>query len=149
MRLSRFSLFLFAFAMLLATVVADAEQNASALVGRWEGAYVPKAVSKGPGKTRSKELGSTRGTIKLPVTVMIMAGSDGKLTGTWVTTGPQGPTPMEIAISGDIIRFTMPATMASWEGKFSEDGSKLDGKWQGRTFGGDAAAPLVLRRSGS
>jgi len=42
----------------------------------------------------------------------------------------------------------MPATKASWEGKLSADGSTLDGTWQGKTFGGDATAPLVLHRSG-
>jgi hypothetical protein len=41
----------------------------------------------------------------------------------------------------------MPATKASWEGKLSADGSTLDGKWYGKTFGGDATAPLVLHRS--
>ena len=44
-------------------------------------------------------------------------------------------------------RFTMPATQASWEGKLSADGSTLDGKWRGKTFGGDSTAPLVLHRS--
>jgi hypothetical protein len=98
-------------------------------------------------KAASKELGSTRGTTKLPVVVAINVDSDGKLSGTWGGAGPQGGTPIEIAVDGDTIRFTMPATKASWEGKLSADGSTLDGQWKGKTFGGDATAPLVLHRS--
>jgi len=144
MRLGRFSLFLlFALAMLSVTVVVDAQQDA-ALAGRWEGMLIPKTEKK----AASKELGSTRGITKLPVVVAINADSDGKLSGTWSSAGPQGATPIEIAIDGDTVRFAMPATKASWEGKLSADGSTLDGTWQGKTFGGDATAPLVLHRSG-
>jgi hypothetical protein len=143
MRLSRFSLFLPALAMLLATVAVDAQQNAPALAGRWDGTYIPKAAKR----PASKELGSTRGATKLPVMVIITAAADGKLSGTWTSTGQQAPAPIEIAMEGDTIRFTMPA--ASWEGKLSADGATLDGKWKGKTFQGDATSPLVLQRSGS
>jgi hypothetical protein len=143
MRLGRFLLFSFALAMLSATVVVDAQQNAAALAGLWEGKLTPKAEKK----AASKELGSTRGTTTLPVVVAINADSDSKLSGTWSGAGPQGGTPIEIAVDGDTIRFTMSATKASWEGKLTADGSTLDGKWRGKTFGGDATAPLVLHRS--
>ena len=143
MRLGSFLLFSFALAVLSGLTVVDAEQNAPALAGLWEGAITPKADKK----AASKELGSTRGTTTLPVVVAINADSDGKLSGTWGGVGPQGSTPIEIAVDGDTIRFTMPATKASWEGKLSPDGSTLDGKWKGKTFGGDATAPLVLHRS--
>jgi hypothetical protein len=146
MRLSKFLPFLSALTLLLATVVVDAQQNAPALAGRWQGTLIPKAARNG---TASRELGSTRGVTKMPVAVTIMAATDGTLTGTWASTGQQGATPVEIAIDGDTIRFTMPAAMASWEGKLSADGSTLDGKWQGKTFGGDARSSLVLRRDGS
>ena len=142
MRLGRVLLFSFALAMLSATVV-DAQQGAPALAGLWEGTVTPKAEKK----AASKELGSTGRTTKLPVVVAINVDGEGKLSGTWGGTGPQGSTPIEIAVDGDTIRFTMPATKASWEGKLSADGSTLDGKWKGKTFGGDATAPLVLHRS--
>jgi hypothetical protein len=143
MRLSRLSVFFFALAMVSATVVADAQQNATALAGRWEGKLTPKTDKK----AASKQLGSTGPITTLPVLVAINADSDGKLSGTWGSAGSQGATPIEIAIEGDTIRLTMPATKASWEGKLSADGSTLNGKWHGKTFGGDASAPLVLHRS--
>jgi len=147
MRLGKVWLSSFALAIVLAAGTAAAQDNAAALAGRWEGSYVPK-TDKGPGATRSRELGSTRGTSKIPVTVMIGAGGDGKLTGTWTTSSQQAATPIEIAMEGDTVRFTMSGRFASsWEGKLSADGSTLDGNWQGKTFGGDASAPLVLKRS--
>ena len=92
-------------------------------------------------------MGSTRGTVKLPVLITITPGSDGKLTGTWTGTAQQGTKPIDVAIEGDTVRFTMAGPPpASWEGKLSADGTKLDGTWEGKTFGGDASAPLVLRR---
>jgi hypothetical protein len=146
MRISRFSVFLSAAALLMASAVAQAQQNADALAGQWQGSYTPKA-EKGPGSTRSRELGSTRGTTKVPVLVTIMPGADGKLTGTWTGTAQQGTKPIDVAIDGDTIRLTMAGPPpASWEGKLSADGSKLDGTWQGKTFAGDASAALVLRR---
>jgi hypothetical protein len=126
-----------------AAVIVHAQSNAPALVGVWEGKLTPKAGKK----AASKELGSTSGTTTLPVVVAINADSEGKLSGTWASAGPQGGTPIEIAVDGGTIRFTMPATKASWEGKLSADGSTLDGKWSGKTFGGDATAPLVLHRT--
>ena len=143
MRLGTSLVFSFALATLSVAVVVDAEQNAPALAGRWEGNYTPKAEKK----AASKELGSTGRTTQLPVVVAINTDNDGKLSGTWASAGPPGSTPIEISVDGDTIRFTMPATQASWEGKLSADGSTLDGKWRGKTFGGDATAPLVLHRS--
>src|SRR3954471_16999544 len=105
MRLGKFWLSSFALVMLSAAGMAAAQDNAAALAGRWEGSYVPKTDSKsGPGASgaaRSHELGSTRGTTKMPVTVMIGAGADGKITGTWATTaGKQAVnTPIEIAMN--------------------------------------------------
>jgi len=153
MRLGKFWLSSFALAALLVAGVAAAQDNAAALAGRWQGSYVPKVDNKsGPGASgaaRSHELGSTRGTTKMPVTVMIGAGADGKLAGTWNTTaGKQAmSTPIEISMDGGTVRFKMagPAP-ASWEGKLSADGSTLDGTWHGKGFGGDQAAPLVLKR---
>ena len=142
MRLGRFLLFSFALAMLSATVVVAAQQNSAALAGVWEGKLTPKAEKK----AASKELGSSSGTTTLPVVIAINADSDGKLSGTWGSAGPQSATPIEIAVDGGTIRFTMPATKSSWEGKLSADGSTLDGKWSGKTFGGDASAPLELHR---
>jgi hypothetical protein len=129
--------------MLAVVALGDGEQNAAALAGRWEGKYTPKAEKK----AASKELGSRDRTTTLPVVVAINADSDGKLSGTWASAGPPGSTPIEISVDGNTIRFTMPATNSSWEGKLSADGSTLEGKWRGKTFGGDATAPLVLRRS--
>jgi len=155
MRLGKFWLSSFAFVLLAAAGIAAAQDNAAAaLAGRWEGSYVPKTDSKsGPGASgaaRSRELGSTRGTTKIPVTVMIGAGADGNITGTWATTMGKQPvnTPIEIVMSGTNVRFTIagPAP-SSWEGKLSADGSTLDGTWRGKGFGGDQAAPLVLKRA--
>jgi hypothetical protein len=144
MRLGRSLAFSLAVAMLSAAVVVDAEQNAPALAGVWEGKLTPKAEKR----AASKELGNpTLGKTTLPVVVAINVDSDGKLSGTWASAGPQGGTPIEIAVDGNTVRFTMPAAKASWEGTVSADGSTLDGKWSGKTFGGDATAPLVLRRS--
>jgi len=138
----------FALAMLLAAGIAAAQENAAALAGRWEGAYAPKADKGSKGATRSRELGSTGRLMKYPVTLMIGAGSDGKLTGMWTTSGQQAATPIEIMMDGDTIRFTMSGPFpASWEGRLSQDGSTLDGKWQGKTFSGDSSAPLVLKRA--
>jgi hypothetical protein len=147
MRLNRLSVFLSAAAMLIATVVADAQPSAASLAGQWQGSYTPKAARQ-PGSTRSKQLGgdTRRGTVKLPVMVTINVGADGKPMATWTGTAQQGTTPAEITMEGDTIRLTMPATKASWEGKLSADGSKLEGKWEGKGFGGEQSAPLVLRR---
>jgi hypothetical protein len=129
--------------MLSAAVVGESEQDTVALAGVWEGKYTPKAEKK----PASKELGSTGRTTTLPVVVAINADSDGNLSGIWAGGGPEGSTPMEITVDGGTIRFTMPATKATWEGKLSADGSTRDGKWRGKTFGGEATAPLVLHRS--
>jgi hypothetical protein len=144
MRLVRFSICSFALGILLVALAAEAQQNAASLVGRWEGSYTPRTKSSG---VRSRELGTTGRITKLPVLVTITAGADGKLSGTWTGTTQQGTQPLEIAIEGDLIRLTNPVTMSFWEGKLSSDGSKLDGTWKGRTFGGDATAPLDLSRS--
>src|SRR6185295_16273956 len=103
-------------------------------------------VSSPQGLSSEQRAGIARGTTTLPVVVAINADSDGKLSGTWGA-GPQAGTPIEIVVDSETIRFTMPTTKASWEGKLSADGSTLDGKWRGKTFGGDATAPLVLHRS--
>jgi hypothetical protein len=142
-RLGRVLWFSVAIALLSSALVVDAEQEMPALAGRWEGKLTPKADKK----PASKELGSTVRTTTLPVVVAINADSEGNLSGTWASAGPGGGTPIEIRVDGGIIRFTMPSTKASWEGKLSADGSTLDGKWRGKTFGGDATAPLVLHRS--
>ncbi|HEX5049544.1 MAG TPA: hypothetical protein VFX89_20700 [Gammaproteobacteria bacterium] len=153
MRLGKFWLSSFALVLLSAAGIAAGQDNGVALAGVWQGSYVPKADPKaGPGAsgaTRSRELGSKGGTMRLPVTVMIGAGADGKLTGMWNTTaGKQAVSvPIEIAMDAGVIRFTMAGPPpASWEGKLSADGSTLDGKWQGKGFGGDQTAPLVLKR---
>ncbi len=143
MRLGRF--YLCSLAVLLAAA-AEAQQDAAALVGQWQGSYTAR-TAKEPGAARSRELGAGRSTTKLPVLVTIIAGADGKLSGSWTGTTQQGTQPIEIAMEGDVIRLLLPATMSSWEGKLSADGSKLEGRWEGKTFGGDASAPLVLRRS--
>jgi len=143
MRLGRSLLFSFTIAMLSAAVVVDAEQGLPALAGVWEGKLTPRAQKK----AASKELGSpTTTTTTLPVVVAINVDSDGKLSGTWASAGPQGGTPIEIAVDGDTVRFSMPSTKSSWEGQLSADGATLNGKWSGKTFGGDATAPLVLHR---
>ena len=142
MRVGSFPVLSLALAMVSATVVVDAQQNAASLAGVWEGKLTPKTEKK----AASKELGSARGNTTLPVVVAINADSDGKLSGTWASAGPQGGTPIEISVDGRTVRFTMPATKASWEGTLSADGSTLDGKWSGPTFGGVATAPLVLHR---
>jgi hypothetical protein len=142
MRLGMSLFFSFALALVSVTDVVDAEQNAPTLAGVWEGKLTPKPEKK----AASKELGSTRGNTTLPVVVAINADSDGHFSGTWASSGPQASTPVDITVDGGIIHFTMPATKASWEGKLSADGSTLDGRWSGKTFGGDATAPLVLRR---
>jgi hypothetical protein len=153
MRLGKLWLSSFAFVLLTAGGIAAAQDNGAALAGVWQGSYVPKADNKSgsgaSGAARSRELGSTRGTVKLPVTVMIGAGADGKLAGTWNTTaGKQAVSvPIEITMDAGVIRFTMAGPPpASWEGKLSADGSTLDGKWRGKGFGGDQTAPLVLKR---
>src|SRR5262249_48206033 len=112
-RLGRFLLVSLSLAMPWAAVVVNAQQNVAALAGRWEGKLTPKTEKK----AASKELGSTGGTTTLPVVVAINADNDGKLSGTWAGAGPAGSTPIEIAVEGDTIRFTMPATKATWEGK--------------------------------
>lgn len=143
MRLARFSICSFALTILMVALAAEAQPNAASLVGQWEGSYTPRTKSSG---VRSRELGTTGRITKLPVLVTITAGADGKLAGTWTGTTQQGTQPLEIAVEGDVIRLTNPVTMSVWEGELSKDGAKLDGTWKGRTFGGDATAPLDLTR---
>src|SRR5947208_16778252 len=99
MRLGRFLLFLlFALPMLSVTVVVDAQQDA-ALAGRWGGMLIPKREKE----AASKELGWTRGITKLAVVVAIKAASDGRLSGTWSSAGPQGATAVELGVDGDSV----------------------------------------------
>jgi|SRR4029079_16895134 hypothetical protein len=136
MRLSRFSLFLLALAMPLASVLVDA-QNAPALAGRWEGTLIPRI------QNASRDLSQRANRPKLPTVVIITTASDGTHSGTWASTSQHGITQIsEIAIHGDTIHMSVTNWGGYWEGKLSADGSTLEGQW---TQGG-LTSPLVLKK---
>jgi hypothetical protein len=136
MRLSRFSLFLLALAMPLASVLVDA-QNAPALAGRWEGTLIPRI------QNASRDLSQRANRPKLPTVVIITTASDGTHSGTWASTSQHGITQIsEIAIHGDTIHMRVTNWGGYWEGKLSADGSTLEGQW---TQGG-LTSPLVLKK---
>jgi hypothetical protein len=120
----RFSPFLPALTLLLATVVLDA-QTAPALAGRWEGTLIPR-IQKG-----SRDLSQRANRPRLPTVVIITMASDGTYSGTWASTSQNGITEIgKITIEGDTIRIPVPLWRGTWEGKLSADGSKLEGEWE-------------------
>jgi hypothetical protein len=138
MRLSRFSPFLLALAMSLASVVVLVDaQNAPALAGRWEGTLIPRI------QNASRDLSQRANRPKLPTVVTITTASDGTHSGTWASTSQNAITRIsKIAIDGDIVRISVTNWGGSWEGKLSADSSTLEGQWTQNGL----TSPLVLKK---
>jgi hypothetical protein len=108
----------------IAAFAADAQQ-ASTLAGRWEGVLTPNVTSG------SRELGNRREGPRLPTVVIINVAADGTYTGTW-TSVSQGNATTDIGkveVDGANARISVPNWGGRYEGKLSEDGSKLEGRW--------------------
>ena len=136
MRRRKLLLLLPALSVLLAA--AAESQNATALVGRWEGTLVP---------TTQRQRGS-RAILNrpppLPMVVVIAADANGRYVGTWESVQQKDTAPLgEVAIDGARVRINVPTWNGSWEGKLSADGSTLDGTWRQ----GAVSPPLVLKKT--
>jgi hypothetical protein len=104
-------------------VAADAQQ-APTLAGRWEGVLTPDATAG------SRELGARRDGPKL-ATVVLIDEADGKYTGKWVSVS-QGNASTDISkieLDGATVRISVSNWGGRYEGKLSEDGAKLEGRW--------------------
>jgi hypothetical protein len=113
-----------ALVLAIAAFAANAQQEPT-LAGTWEGVLTPD-MSSG-----SRELGNRRQGPRLPTVVVINAAADGTYTGKW-TSVSQGNATTDIGkieVDGANVRISVPSWGGRYEGKLSEDGSKLEGRW--------------------
>ena len=112
-----------AFVLGIAALAADAQQTPT-LAGRWEGVLTPDA------SVGSRELGARREGPRL-ATVVVINGSDGNYTGKW-TSVSQGNATTDIGkieVDGANVRISVANWGGRYEGKLSDDGRKLEGRW--------------------
>jgi len=112
-----------AFVLGIAALAVDAQQTPT-LAGRWEGVLTPDA------SVGSRELGARREGPRL-ATVVVINGSDGNYTGKW-TSVSQGNATTDIGkieVDGANVRISVANWGGRYEGKLSDDGRKLEGRW--------------------
>ena len=107
----------------IAAISVGAQQSPT-LAGRWEGVLTPDATSG------SRELGNRRDGPRLP-TVVIINAADGTYSGQWISVSQGNATTDigKIKVDGTTVRISVPNWGGRYEGKLSEDGSKLEGRW--------------------
>ncbi|HEY3519161.1 MAG TPA: hypothetical protein VGL98_19070 [Gammaproteobacteria bacterium] len=107
----------------VAILAVDAQQTPT-LAGRWEGVLAPDA------SVGSRELGARREGPRL-ATVVVINGADGKYIGKW-TSVSQGNATTDIGkieVDGANVRISVSNWGGRYEGKLSDDGLKLEGRW--------------------
>ena len=112
-----------ALVMGIAGLSADAQQEAP-LAGRWEGVLTPDA-SVGSREVRARSEGP-----RLP-TVVVIEFADGKYTGKWTSVSQGNATTdiRKIELNGANVLISVSNWGGRYEGKLSEDGTKLEGRW--------------------
>jgi hypothetical protein len=107
----------------IAVLALDAQQ-APTLAGRWEGVLQPN-VSGGSRELRNRTEGP-----RLPTVVVINA-AGGTYTGTWTSVSQGNATTDlgKVEVEGATVRISVPNWGGRYEGKLSEDGSTLEGRW--------------------
>jgi len=99
-------------------------QQTPTLAGRWEGVLAPDA------SVGSRELGARREGPRLP-TVVVISGADGKYIGKW-TSVSQGNATTDISrieVEGANVKISVSNWGGRYEGKLSDDGRTLEGRW--------------------
>jgi len=101
--------------------VANAEQGPS-LAGKWEGTLKDDAPAM------SREVRNRPAGIRTVLTIAPAAG--GTYTVTQLAVDVNKPIELtDVVVEGNTIRWKTPALMASYEGKLSDDGAWIKGKW--------------------
>jgi hypothetical protein len=105
-------------------VLAAGAQQTPTLAGRWEGVLTPDA------SVGSRELGARREGPRLP-TVVVINGSDGNYTGKWTSVSQGNATTdiSKIEVDGANVKISVSNWGGRYEGKLSDDGLKLEGRW--------------------
>ena len=125
-----------AFVMGIAALAVDAQQTPT-LAGRWEGVLTLDA------SVGSREPGARREGPRSP-TVVVINGAEGKYNCKW-TSASQGRATTDIArieVDGADVRISVSNLGGRYEGKLSDDGHKLEGRWIQNGF----RTPLVLTK---
>ncbi|HUL82731.1 MAG TPA: hypothetical protein VL131_11330 [Gammaproteobacteria bacterium] len=100
---------------------ANAEQGPS-LAGKWEGTLKDDAPAM------SREVRNRPAGIRTVLTIAPAAG--GTYTVTQVAVDVGKPIELtDVVVEGNTIRWKVPALMAAYEGKLSDDGAWIKGKW--------------------
>ena len=110
------------FVLGISTFAIDAQ--APTLAGRWEGVLTPDV------KSGSRELGPRREGVRL-ATVMVIEGTPGAYTGTFtsVTQNNFRTELGKVELDGAAVYISVPGWGGRYEGKLSDDGSKMEGRW--------------------
>ena len=106
----------------IAALAADAQQ--APLAGRWEGVLAPDA-SVGSREVRARNEGPRWAT------VVVIAFADGQYTGKWTSVSQGNATTdiRKIELNGANVLISVSNWGGRYEGKLSDDGLKLEGRW--------------------
>jgi hypothetical protein len=105
------------------TSALGSAQQASGLVGKWEGTLKPRDVTGASHESRNRPVGTR-------TLLTITAAPGGTYTVTQIAVDVNKQIALtDVVIEGDTIRWKAPVFGASYEGKLSEDGDWIKGKW--------------------
>ena len=123
--------------VLVLAVFAAGAQQAPTLAGRWEGVLTPDV------RSGSRELGPRREGVRL-ATVMVITGTPGAYAGTFtsVTQNNFRTELGKVELDGAAVYISVPGWGGRYEGKLSDDGSKMEGRW----IQNGLRTPFVLTR---
>ena len=104
--------------------LAVGAQQAPTLAGRWEGVLAPDA-SVGSREVRARSEGPRLAT------VVVIEFADGKYTGKWTSVSQGNATTdiRKIELNGANVLISVSNWGGRYEGKLSDDGLKLEGRW--------------------
>jgi hypothetical protein len=114
------------FAAVLAIALTSAlgnAQQAPTLVGKWEGTLKSRDATGASHEARNRPSGTR-------TVVTIAAAPDGAYTVTQIAVDVNKQIQLtDVVVDGDTIRWKAPVFNATYEGKLSEDGEWIKGKW--------------------
>ena len=118
-------------------VLAVGAQQTPTLAGRWEGVLTPDM------KSGSRELGPRRDGVRLAI-VMVIDGINGAYSGTFTSVSQNNfRTELgRVELDGAAVYIGVPAWGGRYEGKLSDNGSKMEGRW----IQNGLRTPFVLTR---
>jgi len=109
-------------AIALAPTLGNSQQ-APALVGKWEGTLKPRDTTGASHESRNRPVGT-----RTVLTITPAPGGTYTVTQLAVDVNKQIEL-TDVVVEGDTIRWKVPVFGATYEGKLSEDGDWIKGKW--------------------